>query len=777
MSPLTSPTAPAPAPAQAAEPGLSAAGAAATVAAGGRLPSGLKPAASGPSRPASVFANVTLPQEVMNRLERTQLSYHHLHQTVTLATPDVRDQKNCFTHYLKNTTSLAPNASNKGKFFLFSAGADAALRMLWLAVLQRHARYYSGVLPSIPDIPVAADRKFGMDLTAASLAAVAAAAASAGTGAEDDDGDDTDPIGNSDDDDDDAANAASNGNGGNASPTANKTRNANNNTASSNINNSTARAAAANATLDSFVTGSTDRNTKKGNFIKSKVSKKKRRFTLDSFDLDLTYITARVIAMGFPSVGTEALYRNDMKDVVRFFETRHPGHYKIYNLCSERVYPKSSFQRILHFPFDDHNPPPFQNVLFCIVDIARWLRADPRNVAGIHCKAGKGRTGLIITMLMTYVRMWDRSEDALRYYATVRTKNQKGVTIASQQRWVFMFENYVLMRDAYAAAVANAVAAAAAATTAAGAGTSSLTDASATAAANAAAAASTETKSDSADKSTAAPAATAAAPAAAAATATAVVAATTPVSAVSAPTASPLSPSQTIFPATGLPAPRLKYISSIKVSSEAPSFDTVIITCPCPASPETQALSPSFAGAVMGTIRSSKDKNIVGFSMTKVKSGLFVPAPNTATVTDGASAPAAGAAGPTAAVVVGVKPRVPGRAGSGMPAGFPGNSVHDTTAPAADANALPKAYACNATNTGGVLVTGARDTFVVGGDFNVKFMKTGFLGGQKCVFSFWLHSQFVELEGDRVVLRRCDMDKANKEKGSDFTVDITFGDV
>jgi phosphatidylinositol-3,4,5-trisphosphate 3-phosphatase/dual-specificity protein phosphatase PTEN len=77
--------------------------------------------------------------------------------------------------------------------------------------------------------------------------------------------------------------------------------------------------------------------------IKHLVSKNKRRFVDETFDLDLFYVTPRIIAMGFPSENVEGLYRNAMVDVQRFFETRHAGRYRIYNLCSERDYNVEKF--------------------------------------------------------------------------------------------------------------------------------------------------------------------------------------------------------------------------------------------------------------------------------------------------------------------------------------------------------------------------------------------------------------------------------------------------
>ena len=107
---------------------------------------------------------------------------------------------------------------------------------------------------------------------------------------------------------------------------------------------------------------------------------------------------------------------------------------------SERCYDGAKFhQRAFAFPFDDHNAPPLLSVLSFCQHATDWLSLHPDNVIAVHCKAGKGRTGLMVACLLLYSGLCRAPEEALAYFGERRTANGKGVTIPSQQRFVTYF--------------------------------------------------------------------------------------------------------------------------------------------------------------------------------------------------------------------------------------------------------------------------------------------------------------------------------------------------
>lgn len=181
--------------------------------------------------------------------------------------------------------------------------------------------------------------------------------------------------------------------------------------------------------------------------LKRLVSKKKRRFENEHFDLDMAYVTKRVIAMGYPATGFEKCYRNSVDEVIRFFHYYHNDNVKIYNLCIEkdRIYDKGIFNKsfVGLFPAKDHNPCPIKLILEFCVDICLYLIKNPDGVAAVHCKAGKGRTGVMICSYLIFSGLCKNSEDAFSHYASSRTYNKKGVTIPSQRRYIQYFESFL----------------------------------------------------------------------------------------------------------------------------------------------------------------------------------------------------------------------------------------------------------------------------------------------------------------------------------------------
>ena len=170
------------------------------------------------------------------------------------------------------------------------------------------------------------------------------------------------------------------------------------------------------------------------------VSQNKVRFETDSFNLDLSYITQNIIAMGFPSKGFSSTFRNPINEVFSFFEEYHPGHYKIYNLTEEPYHQTEFKGPVEHFPFPDHTAPPFNLLLDIIKSIINWLNQDPLNVVAIHCLAGMGRTGTIISTALIAVGLYENAIEALDHFAQIRTHSDQGVSYPSQQRYVKYFE-------------------------------------------------------------------------------------------------------------------------------------------------------------------------------------------------------------------------------------------------------------------------------------------------------------------------------------------------
>uniref|UniRef100_A0A8K9X513 Phosphatidylinositol-3,4,5-trisphosphate 3-phosphatase n=1 Tax=Oncorhynchus mykiss TaxID=8022 RepID=A0A8K9X513_ONCMY len=175
--------------------------------------------------------------------------------------------------------------------------------------------------------------------------------------------------------------------------------------------------------------------------VPGRVSENKRRYQKDGFDLDLTYVTDRVIAMSFPSSGKQALYRNPIREVARFLDTKHEDHYRVYNLCSKVILLVIFYPIVLRVCVCVH----LRDMLKYTAGVREWMAADPKNIIAIHCKGGKGRTGTLVCTWLIDSDQFESAQDSLDYFGERRTDKSRsskfqGVETPSQSRYVGYYE-------------------------------------------------------------------------------------------------------------------------------------------------------------------------------------------------------------------------------------------------------------------------------------------------------------------------------------------------
>lgn len=109
----------------------------------------------------------------------------------------------------------------------------------------------------------------------------------------------------------------------------------------------------------------------------------RKRYLENGYDLDLTYITDKIIVMGNP-------YNNDtLSELRKFLTSRHGGQHRIYNLASEEEYGlEQDLDNVENYPFPPNNPCSLKVLIkFCsVVDVYLNLKAE--NVVVLHCKTG-----------------------------------------------------------------------------------------------------------------------------------------------------------------------------------------------------------------------------------------------------------------------------------------------------------------------------------------------------------------------------------------------------
>ncbi|CAG9856413.1 unnamed protein product [Phyllotreta striolata] len=142
-------------------------------------------------------------------------------------------------------------------------------------------------------------------------------------------------------------------------------------------------------------------------------------------DLDIHYLTSRIIVMPYPSEGFESTYKtNHIEDIRLFLDSRHPNfRYSVYNLSCKPYHSKFGQARIIDcsFAYPDAFKSPLLNSMYQLCeDIYQYLAGDSRNVVVIHCTDGKATSATLVCALLIYAGLLEVPEDGLQMFAVKR---------------------------------------------------------------------------------------------------------------------------------------------------------------------------------------------------------------------------------------------------------------------------------------------------------------------------------------------------------------------
>ncbi|KAI0399700.1 phosphatases II [Xylaria palmicola] len=184
--------------------------------------------------------------------------------------------------------------------------------------------------------------------------------------------------------------------------------------------------------------------------------------------LDLCYVTDNIIATSGPSqTYPQRAYRNPLDRLVKFLDDRHGKNWAIWEFRAEGTgYPDALvYNRIRHYPWPDHHPPPFRLVPMILASMRDWLSGNDleadvsdagehksklatqvlnalkhnkdERVVVVHCKAGKGRSGTMACSYLIAECGWTPKEAIARFTERrMRPNFGPGVSIPSQVRWL-----------------------------------------------------------------------------------------------------------------------------------------------------------------------------------------------------------------------------------------------------------------------------------------------------------------------------------------------------
>ncbi|XP_077125505.1 tensin-3 isoform X3 [Ranitomeya variabilis] len=141
------------------------------------------------------------------------------------------------------------------------------------------------------------------------------------------------------------------------------------------------------------------------------------RIMEEGYELDLTFITERIISVSFPSGCSDETYLHNLQDVTRMLKSKHGNNYLVLNLSEKRYDLSKLNTKVMDMGWPDLHAPPLDKMCTICKAMESWLNSDPLHVVVIHSRGGKGRIGVVISSYMHFTNVSASADQALDRFA------------------------------------------------------------------------------------------------------------------------------------------------------------------------------------------------------------------------------------------------------------------------------------------------------------------------------------------------------------------------
>uniref|UniRef100_A0A670ZE78 Auxilin n=1 Tax=Pseudonaja textilis TaxID=8673 RepID=A0A670ZE78_PSETE len=131
-------------------------------------------------------------------------------------------------------------------------------------------------------------------------------------------------------------------------------------------------------------------------------------------ELDISYITSRIIVMSFPGEGVELGFRNHIDDVRTFLDSRHPDHYTVFNLSPKSYRTARFHNRVSECSWPIRQAPSLHNLYAVCKNMHNWLQQNPKNVCVIHCMDGRVASAVLVSAMFCFCHLFSNPASAVQ---------------------------------------------------------------------------------------------------------------------------------------------------------------------------------------------------------------------------------------------------------------------------------------------------------------------------------------------------------------------------